>query len=557
MSNQDKTGTVRVVAAVADKNQVVLYKEDGDTVILLQGDHRLSDLLDEIIPITSRGEVAVVNLDKFSVYADFENQSRGVVRFFKVARKKLAAMTGFKPNQETVIVNMEFTPDITPQQMSGLLDQVEAHILPYIEEKEPQPGMLMAVDVKTTQGDTVTETTIVERLEPMGDSDDVHPEDSVVAIIGDIMIPDIEKLKPYIQHSIKTNSTEAVVNFLKRVAVIIGKRAHSAIDLMRFLENADLPLADDGSIIAYKILKSTSDAGIYVDCHTKKIRQKVGSYVHVDEKLVDPNRHNECSNGLHIARRGYLGGFLGDVCVLCKIAPEDVMVVPHGDANKVRVKGYHILGLVSEKNFNLLRDNKPITEDDEARLDVLSAIRGEHVEKLEEVKINGQYGSGIVVTQFVEQKKAKNKSQASSKDSKRAAAFDDKENIVGAVEPKSINQRVNEEVRKNASKVGNSEPSKKANRPSLVSKSNGKSLKNKGKSTNKNAIKKTNTPVNKSSSKPAKVMQINGNSSPEELSPEQKEALDLVASGVSQSEASRRTNVSRRTIGRLVDKFGT
>ena len=67
----EKPNTIRVVSAVADKKQAILYLEDGNTLIIKQGDHRLGDLLDIIIPITVRGEVAVVNLQDFSIYAAF------------------------------------------------------------------------------------------------------------------------------------------------------------------------------------------------------------------------------------------------------------------------------------------------------------------------------------------------------------------------------------------------------------------------------------------------------------------------------------------------------
>ena len=73
---------LRIVSAVADKKQAVLYLEDGNTIILKQGDHRLGDLLNVVIPVTTRGEIAVVNLTDFSVYAAFEQKSGGMTKFF-------------------------------------------------------------------------------------------------------------------------------------------------------------------------------------------------------------------------------------------------------------------------------------------------------------------------------------------------------------------------------------------------------------------------------------------------------------------------------------------
>ena len=87
---------------------------------------------------------------------------------------------------------------------------------------------------------------------------------------------------------------------------------------------------------------------------------------------------------MHIARRGYLGGFGGDVCVLCKIDPEDVMVVPHNDPNKVRVKGYHILSVMSDEAMKLLRANKPMTGEEDALELVYRAIKGDHIDRIEQ-----------------------------------------------------------------------------------------------------------------------------------------------------------------------------
>ena len=221
---------------------------------------------------------------------------------------------------------------------------------------------------------------------------------------------------------------------------------------MRFLERGDLPLAEDGSIIAYKMLKygqHPKGGEYFVDCHSGKITQRVGSYVCVNENLVDLNRRNECSNGLHIARRGYLSGFGGDVCVLCKIDPEDVMVVPHNDPNKVRVKGYHILGVMSNEAMKLLKANKPMTGEEDALEMVYRAIKGDHIDRIERVQVNGQYGSNVQVTKLKHDKdRGRNAFTHTGSDLKKAAALDDETNITGAVDPRDINKRVTTEHKK-------------------------------------------------------------------------------------------------------------
>jgi hypothetical protein len=190
---------------------------------------------------------------------------------------------------------------------------------------------------------------------------------------------------------------------------VIEHRRHSVEDLLKFLEHSDMPIADDGSIIAYKILRHSprGESGVFVDCHTRKVTQRVGSYVCVDENLVDLNRDRECSNGLHIARRGYIGGFGGDVCVLTKVAPEDVMTVPHRDANKVRVKGYHIIFELPMSAYDKLKSNRPMTEGTEVSRMLSRAVSGDHPPIIERVQITQQQGGGLVITPLVRGKAAR------------------------------------------------------------------------------------------------------------------------------------------------------
>lgn len=417
----EKPNTIRVVSAVADKKQAILYLEDGNTLIIKQGDHRLGDLLDIIIPITVKGEVAVVDLQDFSVYAAFEQKTQGMTKFFRMAKNKVKGWFG---------------------------GETETHKATLSEDGK-------AAIMAAVMGTTMTEEEVAEHGQPVDISDEVGPDEVVVAVVENkdtgkkAVIPGVQAIKPLIDHAVRTNSAEAVQAFLSRCAEFIDKRQHSVDDLMRFLEQGDLPLAEDGSIIAYKMLRNSGDEGVFVDCHSRKIRQRVGSYVCVNENLVDLNRRNECSNGLHIARRGYLSGFGGDVCVLCKIDPEDVMVVPHNDPNKVRVKGYHILGVMSDEAMKLLKQNKPMTGEEDALEMVYRAIKGNHIDRIERVQVNGQYGSNVEVTKLKHDKqRGRNAFSHTGYDLKKAAALDDENNVTGSVDPREINKRVTTEHEK-------------------------------------------------------------------------------------------------------------
>lgn len=422
----DKPTEIRVVSAVADKKQAVLYLDDGNQIILKQGDHRLGDLLDIIIPITSKGETAVISLEDFSVYAAFEKKTTGLTRFFKVAKDKVKGFFGGQTDTHKAVI--------------------------------PEEGKLAII--KAVMGETMTEAEVLEHGKPMDMADDLGPDEVVVAVVTTPavpatptapaqpartnVIPGVQSLKPLITHAVSTNSAQSVQNFLTRCAAFIDKRQHSVDDLMRFLEKGDLPLAEDGSIIAYKMLNWHDQAkGIMKDCHTGKIQQKVGSYVCVNESLVDLNRRNECSNGLHIARRGYLSSFSGNVCVVCKIDPEDVMVVPHNDANKVRVKGYHILGYLSEEATKHLKAGKPATSDHDALKLVFDAIKGDHIDRLERVQVNGQAGTNVTITKIKDADKDHvSNVDVSTSEMSVAKALDSEDKPNGAVDVREINKKV-------------------------------------------------------------------------------------------------------------------
>lgn len=436
----DRPSEIRVVSAVADKKQAVLYLEDGNQIILKQGDHRLGDLLDIIIPITARGETAVVSLDDFSIYAAFEKKTTGLTRFFKVAKDKVKGFFGGQTDTHKAVI--------------------------------PEEGK--AAIIKAVMGETMTEEEVIEHGQPVNLTDDVGPDEVVVAVVTTPaqpatqsapavpetrkVIPGVQNLKPLIDHAVRTNSAQSVQNFLTRCAAFIDKRQHSVDDLMRFLEKGDLPLAEDGSIIAYKMLNWMDQSkGIMKDCHSGNIPQKIGSYVCVNENLVDLNRRTECSNGLHIARRGYLSGFYGQVCVVCKIDPEDVMVVPHNDANKVRVKGYHILGYLSKEAKTALKQGKPATGDEAALKLIYDAIKGNHVDRLERVQVNGQMGSKVVITKIKESDPEKEAPvDVTAADLSKAKALDSEDRLNQSVDVREINKRVTAAMNKPApSIVGN------------------------------------------------------------------------------------------------------
>jgi hypothetical protein len=367
---------IKIIAAVVDTRQLTLYKENGEAVVIPQGDPRLARIVAEATPFLARNEPVEVDLTTKTVnhYKDFEESSGGLVKFFRVAKNKLKSLFA---------VSAEAEPKtIQPMTLGTVPGNKEEKITAAVAEI-----MQHAVSVSAPEFDD----------QEIGENAD----NTVIAVMKQVnaapaVVTNIESIEPQLAHANANGSTIGVQRFMERMAAVVNKRRHSVEDLMKFLQKGDLPIAHDGSIIIYKVLNKVDDH--YVDCHTWNVPQKVGSYVCMDESLVDPDRRNDCSNGLHVARRGYISGFSGDVCVLAKVKPEDVIAVPQYDANKMRVCGYHILFELSQEDHTKLRNNKPITDTVEGQKLLGKAIAGDHAGILEEVRIGGHKGTNIKVT---------------------------------------------------------------------------------------------------------------------------------------------------------------
>lgn len=477
---------VRIVAAVVDTRQLTLYKEDGTTIIIPQGDHRLRLILVEASPQLQANKQAdgttwadvTIEAKEDNSYADFENQGSGLVKFFRVAKSKLKEL--LKPNvpaqpvPSTCIGQIPATPQspaatassATPPSVAtapvaedtelegeqdrrglGLSDDGQDYPVPLADtplDRADDPVRAEGTDdqaetfepvVNPVQELVVTQTMsvvdeIIKHATPVsdpnfteqgivkqramaidGETSNDHPDqssqDTIIAVVGDKVIPGVELIKTQFARAANLGSTTGVENFLKRLGTVIESRSHSVEDLLKFMERADLPIADDGTILIYKVLNFAGGEKYgqkqYKDCHSGNVPQWIGAYVCMDPKLVDHNRNNECSNGLHVARRGYIRSFGGSVCVLAKLAPEDVITVPTYDANKMRVCGYHILKELTPAQYSLLKSNRPITEDAEGKRILAEAMCGNHIRKTHEVRIRGPKGGDILITPIPEQ----------------------------------------------------------------------------------------------------------------------------------------------------------
>lgn len=236
----------------------------------------------------------------------------------------------------------------------------------------------------------------------------VAVKDEATGTSEPVEVPEIENLERHMNRASKEQSP-AVRNFLKRLAPVLKDRLHSAEDLMRFLGKSDLPFTNDGRIIGYKRVKTkhNGQAGVYVDCHTGNVQQKVGTRVWMEVDAVDPDRNRSCSHGLHVANLGYLGGFHGSHTLVVLVNPEDFIAVPHGETTKCRVSSYEIIGVLSGASQKVVNGGSHIEGDPVLKNLLKAAVEGRLPGPVESVKVsprNGQVLERMQITQELQTK---------------------------------------------------------------------------------------------------------------------------------------------------------
>lgn len=374
------TEVLRIIAAVVDTHRLTLYRDNGETIIIPQGDPRIRRLVEKVVPAIEQNKFCELSVDEVSNtnhYNQTERELKGFVKFFRTAKATLEELLAKFSHMD--------------QEDDNVVAPVAAGQLPNQEAEQQAPASKAQSAVAEIMANAKP-TSSPEFHQPMTETD------TVVAVLNNgKMIPGIEMIDVQLQAvAAKLGNAVGVQRFFERVSSV--PRNHSVQDLLTFMQKGELPIADDGSVLVYKRLESTREPGVFVDCHSKKVKQRVGSHVFMDEKLVDADRTQECSNGLHVARRDYLRTFSGDVTVLAKLAPEDVIAVPHRDARKLRAKGYHIIAQLSPEDARRVCSNQPMQD----TVLLGNAVAGNHVGILETVEIRASEGGDLKVTAVTE-----------------------------------------------------------------------------------------------------------------------------------------------------------
>ena len=401
---------IKIVGCVVDVHNLTMYKADGDTIVIPQGDPRVKDLVAKLVPaMDSRKPVTerFYMLDSLDMqdknhFAEAEKKMGGVVRFFKMVKSKAKELLDkfVEPVEPMVLGDKREAVKVPPEPIHVVNGVAQDQEAPVLLETEPVKPKLPPAEERPLTRSKAAVAEIMAAAKPATSHDFSTPdvkgeeETTVIAVLEDnTIIPGCEALVDQAQAvSEGISSGTGMQNFMRRAGMI--KRGHSVEDLLKFIQKGELPIADDGCVLVYKLLNRTGVEGEYVDCHSGRVKQRVGSRVHMAEHMVDARRSQDCSNGLHVARRDYLRNFGGNVCVLAKLAPEDVIAVPQYDARKLRAKGYHIIAELTEDDRRRVCQDEPM----EDRVLLGNCIAGNHVGILEYVEITASKGGGLVVT---------------------------------------------------------------------------------------------------------------------------------------------------------------
>ena len=120
------------------------------------------------------------------------------------------------------------------------------------------------------------------------------------------------------------SNLEPFENFLDNLYLNPSKRAID--ETYRFMQANDLPMTNDGCLLAYKSV--TSD---FKDKYSRSLDNSPGALVDMPRNAVNDDPTETCSDGLHFCSISYLRDFYwgsNDKLVAVKVNPKDIVSIP-------------------------------------------------------------------------------------------------------------------------------------------------------------------------------------------------------------------------------------
>lgn len=123
-------------------------------------------------------------------------------------------------------------------------------------------------------------------------------------------------------------------------------------ELYGFMEKTDLPITEDGYLIAYKQVRNDYTS-IHASPDGTHMDNSIGTVPEMPRYEVDDDKDTTCSKGLHFCSQNYLGKYGGGSdsrTMILKINPRDVVSIPTDYQNsKGRACKYEVIGELEDR----------------------------------------------------------------------------------------------------------------------------------------------------------------------------------------------------------------
>ena len=164
------TEVTRIIAAVVDVKNLTLYKQDGSTIVIAQGDPRIRTLIDRVVPDLETQKFSDVpneELELTNYFHEAEKSMNGFIRFFKAVKEQVDSILD------------RFTENAVPVEPLAVGQVPGAEPVKTAEEQRPLTRSEAAVAeilANATPIAEVKDTTLLETE---------SSEDTVVAVLED------------------------------------------------------------------------------------------------------------------------------------------------------------------------------------------------------------------------------------------------------------------------------------------------------------------------------------------------------------------------------------
>lgn len=147
----------------------------------------------------------------------------------------------------------------------------------------------------------------------------------------------------------KTDNSSDATRKLMAFANRLGKNPSHRVfsGLYDYLLGNGIEITENGMIHCYKRVREN-----YFDIHSGTFDNHPGNTVSMPRVMVDENKENACSTGLHVCSSDYLPTFAngrGDRIILVEVDPADVVSIPYDNSAKCRCCKYLVLADVSNE----------------------------------------------------------------------------------------------------------------------------------------------------------------------------------------------------------------